>query len=207
MRHPNSLIGICSRGSHYVCTLRSNFHLFLSNLGKTNLTADELDILPHGYKQYAKPVAVPNPVFLYDVSQLSDPDPTRNQEFLNDLQTYLGLSQPISPMIWVKPGKNLTDAVFVEREARKIDICNDEYQLVRDELMQQSIAAAKWIRNYFMQAPTVTVSNPGYFSNVILESWLRDPCVERRQKQEQLQSKVLQRETFMRLSPYSVSDH
>jgi hypothetical protein len=181
MRHPNSLIGICSKGSHYVCTLRSNFHLFLSNLGKTNMTSlEERSLLPHQYKQYMKPNHVPNPVFLYDVSQLSDSDEKRNQLFLHDLQTFLGLEQPISPMIWIKPGRNLTESDRVLRESQKIDICDAEYDLVRNELMQHSQSAATWIRTYFMSSPTVTVSNPHYFTNVILESWFHDPCVERR---------------------------
>jgi hypothetical protein len=56
-----------------------------------------------------------------------------------------------------------------------IDICDERYGLVRAELMKNAIAASRWIREYFLESPDVTVSSPEYFRS-LLEGWMTDPC-------------------------------
>jgi hypothetical protein len=178
------LIGKCRRGYFNVCTFRSNFHIFLGNLGKTNMSGD-----PNEY-QYIDPVyrrrsMDPLPrnsrrIFLYEVSQLSDQE-DRTAQFRVDLQNFLGLEQPIPPLIWVKPGRNHTDQRTVERaNAKKIDICDDQYEHLREVLMKQAVNASRWIRKYFVASDDVVVSSRDYFVNTLMPSWERDPCLDRK---------------------------
>lgn len=121
-------------------------------------------------------------VFLYDVSQLSDPDPVREAQLLVDLQGFLGLTEPISPMIWFKPGKKHDNKLLQEVNSKKIDICEDQYINLRSLLMEQSRDASTWITKFFINAPDVVVSSKDHFANVLMESWLHDPCLERKKK-------------------------
>ena len=192
-----TLIGNCGKGSFNVCTYRGNFHFFLANLGKTNMTspqelalfAPKLQRLHTKIKQelltqQAYPIS--QPLFLYDVSQLSDTDNDRALQFRTDLQTFLQLDRPIPPMIWYKPGIQHQDPQKMAAiTARKINICHSNYTTVRTILQEQAMNASQWIRNYLLVAPTdsVVVSSPDYFRNTILQSWERDPCLDRIQQQ------------------------
>lgn len=173
-------MGRCYRGSHNVCAYRGNFHISLANLGKTNLSDDELLLFPERYRKDVKPVKSPHKVFLYDVSQLSDPE--NESTFLNDLQSFLHLREPIPPMIWFRPGKNLTSTLKKRRDVNKIDIC--DYDELRAVLLDQAKGAVAWFKNYFLHSPDVMVSSPNQFISTILESWLVDPCVERKATKE-----------------------
>lgn len=175
------LIGSCGKGSRNVCTRRANFHFFLSNLGKTNLSDDELELMPAPMKRHRVDIRSPHPVFLYEVSQLSDPE--REHILLKDLQNFLRLQQPIPPMIWMRPGRNLTDALAAKRNARKIDICDAKFDEVRRELMHSSRNAATWLRDYFLDARDVFVSSKEHMRDMILETWMVDPCEARRDRQ------------------------
>lgn len=174
MPDPNKLIGRCGRGSYNVCTFRSNFHLFLNNLG---IVQNQSSVLDYVDKQFHRIVDVnPNPqrrVFFYEISQLSDPEvePT----FRKDLQNFLGLSEPIEPMIWFKPGKTHNETQLETINAKKIDIC--EYDQVRMELMRQTVQVSRWIRDHFLDV--AEVSSKRYLEKVLL-SWENDPCNERK---------------------------
>jgi hypothetical protein len=124
-------------------------------------------------------VDLPQKVFLYELSQLSDTNETREEWFLRDLQNFLHLRQAIPPMIWIRPGKNLTTDLKEQRDARKIDICDTGHNVLRDRLMENSLAASEWIERYFMKAKDVVVSNTNHFHE-LMERWKADPCVERR---------------------------
>ena len=177
MKHPNEFIGLCSKYSWHLCTVRGVFNLYLGNLGKTPMSDDERSLVPKQYRRFIKPQNVTNPVFLYDMSQLSSDE----ESFRQDLQSYLGLKEPIPPMIWMKPGKNVTDTkIREERESAKIDICDDGYEMVRQVLMEHSISAATWIRDFFLESSDVVVSSRDVFKTEILDAWMKDPCLERR---------------------------
>jgi hypothetical protein len=184
MPSPNSLIGKCFRGSFNVCTFRSNFHLFLSNLGKTSMTD------PAEYQYFGRSRRTPidlrtntttkRRVFLYEVSQLSDKDSVRGEDFRRSLQTFLHLTVPLDPMIWYKPGKVHDNANRLARlNAQKMNICDPHHQVLHRVLMEQAVNASRWIRNYFLDAPDVVVSSKEYLRNTILASWERDPCLDR----------------------------
>lgn len=176
------LIGICRRGWGNVCTARGNFHLFLSNLGKTNMTTDdnERKLVDAAFWTSIHPVATTRRVFLYEISQLSDPNEHRGLRFRIDLQQFLHLKQPIEPFIWFKPGMNHTEERALEVvNTRKIDICEEKYNKLRSVLMHQSKQAAEWIRTFFLHGEGVVASSPLYFSKTILKAWEVDPCLER----------------------------
>lgn len=179
------LIGKCKRGWENVCTFRGNFQIFLSNLGKTNMTIDmnERKFIDSKFWGAIHPVPTQRRVFLYEVSQLSDRSDERALQFRTDLQHFLRLKQPLEPFIWFKPGVNHTEErALVEVNTRKIDICQERYEELRQVLMHQSIQAAQWIRTYFMHADGVVVSSPEHFSNTLLKVWEVDPCIERNRK-------------------------
>jgi len=191
------LVGKCRKGWWNVCTFRANFHLFLANLGKTNITTDpnEIEYIDAEFRTSIDPVPTTNRrVFLYDVSQLSTSSPEslshgqqrndddRAVQFRLDLQDYLKLQKPIDPFIWFKPGRHHTEQQQLEQvNSKKIDICNDTYDKLRSVLMHQSTQASQWICKYFIHAPGVVVSpSKDYFCNTILKSWEHDPCVDRK---------------------------
>jgi hypothetical protein len=179
-----TLIGKCRKGWNFVCTYRSNFHVFLSNLGKTNMSTDpgEQQFVDEAYrKSLHDPVPTPRRIFLYEVSQLSDPDDKRAEQFRRDLQQYLQLQRPIDPFIWYKPGRNHTSENELKAiDAQKIDICQERFDGLRSVLMRHSIQASTWMRQYFIHAEGVLISSKSYFANTILKAWEQDPCEEGR---------------------------
>jgi hypothetical protein len=179
-----TLIGKCKKGWNFVCTYRSNFHIFLSNLGKTNMSTDprEQQLVDEAYRKSIRdPVPTPRRIFLYEVSQLSDPDDKRAEQFRRDLQQYLQLQRPIDPFIWYKPGrKHSSENEQKAIDAQKIDICQERFDALRSVLMHHSIQASTWMRQYFIHAEGVVVSSKSYFANTILKAWEQDPCDERR---------------------------
>jgi len=180
------LVGRCRKNMKNVCTFRGNFHLFLANLGKTQVlaNADELKLFAPTAQRSIKPLndtLVNRQVFLYEVTQLSDSNPAHAEKFLSDLQQFLGLSKPFNnPMVWFRPGVAHASKQEVDRAmSRKINICEEEYNEIRHLLMEQSINASSWISDYFLKIPSVTVSSSDHFVNEILGHWKRDPCLER----------------------------
>ena len=174
------LIGRCGKGMFNVCTFRSRYHIFMANLGKTPLSAQERTLFGK-HNRIVKPTPTPVPVFLYEVTQLSDTDPTRETQLLQDLQNFLELEQPLDRMLWFKPGiKHSNEAVAQYLETKKIDICDSRYKRLRDELLRNGREAAQWMRDYFIKSPDVVVSSPDYFVNHVLAAWDLDPCIARR---------------------------
>jgi hypothetical protein len=181
MPEPNQLVGKCRKGFFNLCTFRANFHIPLINLGKTNRTEEELQyVAPQWLPRSIKPLPPNNrQILLYEVSQLSDPK--YETQFRMDLQNFLGLQREIPPMIWFKPGKKHTDAQVIEKTSlKKIDICDDEFRDLRAILMEQAVNASRWIREYFVNAPDVTVSSRDFFVNELMPSWECDPCLDRK---------------------------
>jgi hypothetical protein len=124
------------------------------------------------------------PVFLYEVSELSDTDEARSLALRQGLTKFLELKEEIKPFIWYRPGKSYdTDQKKLEEvNALKIDICESKYDSIRSYIMENSVNASKWISEYFLDAPDVYVSSRDHFVNTVMKSWQVDPCVERRKK-------------------------
>jgi hypothetical protein len=162
-----------------VCTDLARFHVHLSYLGKTNVSEPRQmkllgpkrhwswDTMPH--------VKVTNPVFIYEASQLSPSDPESQERFSAfrvDLETFLNLPpRSLGP----PPSRASKEANYNPVRKHPLDICRDEYKLLRAELVRHGAASATWIVDYFMGHPDVTVSSPDYF-RTLLKSWHVDPC-------------------------------
>lgn len=173
------------------CVDVMRYHSHLANLGKTERKEQvEIDLLGPEITAYGRGASriapdnsnyVPNPVFLYEVSQLRD-DVGGDQRglFLRDLSNFVGLKEPLVEVYH-------TNRI---REARRLDICDgDKYLEVRGALMEIAVNASTWIRNYFLRSPDVTVSSPAHFDE-ILRSWTVDPCTQRVAGQEKIETAV-----------------
>ena len=79
------------------------------------------------------------------------------------------------PMSHVSPGKAIKASKQEEKDSKKINICDDQFIALRKDLMIHSRSASKWIRKQFLKSPTVVVSSPDYFNEILLE-WMEDPC-------------------------------
>lgn len=149
-----------------VSTGEAKFHVNLDNLGKTERTQKE-QLLLGGGRHQDLPRAT-NPVFLYELNQLHDSNATRAAQYITDLQNYLGIQPGLEPIADGKKEKH-------DAPPGTINICDVKYDLVRAELMKNAVNASKWIREYFLASPDVTVSSPEYF-RALVESWMTDPC-------------------------------
>jgi hypothetical protein len=173
---PSQLIGACGPESNGVCTDRANFHYYLARMNKTPLGRKERTLTPLNQLPFTEMHNVTAPVFLYEVSQLSDSNQTRSAMLRKDLQNFLGMLDEIPSFPWVKPGRKRDDHSQRLLDAKKINICDAEHKMLRVVLMGQSWRAATWMRHFFLSAPNVFVSSPEYFIKSILSKWFVDPC-------------------------------
>lgn len=179
MLHTSKLTKGCIGGSQGVCAWRANFHDFLSRLGKTPMSSpSEMRLLQLQLDRVQTPVG---PVFLYDVSQLSDSGDggIRSAQFRTDLRNFLGLTKEIPPFPAVDTSGRFDFLPVVKRqtEEEKIDICEPEHDAIRAVLVEKAKMSSIWIRKYFLSSSEVFVSSRQHL-NEILESWMHDPCAE-----------------------------
>lgn len=149
------------------------FEIFLQQLGKTTLTAEDFAELSKytdfGYELAIKPSNFT--VFLYTVDQLEDSDATRTGQLLMDLQAYLGLSSPIPPFGHENKNHAVGDAAYPQ----SISICDPQYAVIRLQLIKNGVQTANWLRDHFLQSSDVVVANPEHFVET-LKAWGADPC-------------------------------
>jgi hypothetical protein len=198
---PNDLIGSCIKQRKNTCTHKGEFALSLRNLGKTlaannhrDATTGLYDLSPLEYRMYDTSKvrkhfpdiqeAVPNPVFLFEMNQLSDDNTTRKELFGEDVAKFLELDTPLPEMVHHKPGMSWAHKPGLQtlKDSMKIDICDDEHLPARKELMRISRGSSVWIREYFLSPAVlndpnagVYVSSPEYLQT-LLEDWMVDPC-------------------------------
>jgi hypothetical protein len=155
-----------------VCTEGAKFHEPLARLGKTNMqSTDERQYFSADAQNVSDTDAFSGiKIFVYDLAQLQDKDHDRSQILLQDLQNFLQVTKPFQPMV-VEP-KRLHDGT-------RIDICDPEYNHLREVLVDTGVKASRWIRRFFVHAEGVTVSSPKFLDQV-LAKWEEDPCEERR---------------------------
>lgn len=178
------LIGPCNAGSEYVthtyqkgethregvCTNAARFHHYLSRLGFTDMsTPEERSLVDHGMAIASLPKAE---LFLMEINQFSIENQTRADEFTRDLQEYIGLETPLPPLLAHEKKKIPEDV-----QNMFIDICDEQYDLIRSMLLETAREAHVWIRDYFLKSDQVFVSSPEHFLE-LLEGWDRDPCVD-----------------------------
>ena len=179
-------IGECSSKTHGVCADESLFHYPLAMLGKVDVFAasnnkkqeasSSLLFPPKHWNRLQHTMqrpALPNSIFLYDITQLHDTNETRAYMFRRDLGRFLKLDHSVPD--WVREKGT--------RDKRKVlNICESKYSLLRQTLMQNAQSASTWIRTYFLDAPDVTVSSREYLESILLLEWMVDPCIQRNAK-------------------------
>jgi Sulfotransferase domain len=172
---PNDLIGYCTREMYNVCTEEIRYMDHLSNIGKTARTdPDELKLLSPVPPRHRATPKLDNPIFLYEISQMEETDEVLVAQFRQDLQSYLGLTQPIEPLTELKESHD--DDPF--HDVAVINICDPEYTAVHDDLMDIAQRSSMWLRQYFLPLPDVHVSSPDHFHQ-LMENWMMDPCLAR----------------------------
>jgi len=214
---------VCEKEFHGACVSRASYHVTLARWGKTPLLSpnDEKydSFYKTGYKrddewsifsqkeqrdlknEFNKTAISPNPLFLYDVSQLRVP-PTggkddvddekqshkRYEDFVLSLQRFLGVPMNVSAMpamIRESPGRDLNATEQARRDSLKIDICDDKFKAYHERLLEVGTTFARWITNYFSKSPYGVVLGGGYSiegtSHLLetIQSYGNDPCLER----------------------------
>lgn len=172
--HHPMYLGTCSRETHGVCTHEALFHHHLALLGKTDMTeSDELDLfIPGPPKRRPQHQPMRNKIFIYEITQLYSENRTRASLYRQDLGNFLGLKQNLSPIVRTRSPAN------IKKNNTQLDICEEMYKPLRDELIQNGKAASTWIETYLLDHPDVTVSSPDYFRELLL-TWMDDPCEKR----------------------------
>jgi hypothetical protein len=178
---PNKLMGmVCNYNPAYVCAESGAFHRDLAKLGKTSLDQEELELLSEFKDEFRNLTSkFKNPILLIEISQLNDANATRASQLGHDMQTYLGLENPMPPIPHSNSANQLKEDTPQARawkaRANTINICDSQYEPIHSKMMQVARDASLWIRNYFLKSPDVTVSSPKHFE-ALLESWMEDPC-------------------------------
>jgi hypothetical protein len=160
-----------------VCTDGARFHVHLSYLGKVGEANGS-----------AARRRLPNPVLLYEASQLDGSDPAnrgRFRAFQRDVEGFLGL--PGGALDAVPPRREepqqlaraLEDPSFEAAPGPPLDVCLDEHAALRAELMRHAADASAWIERRLLGHPDVTVPSPDSF-RAALRAWRGDPCAGRR---------------------------
>jgi len=176
----DALIGECTPEGQGVCTDRANFQRNFGNFGKTpmNTTAEmRLLRIPREKQQYLS--EIPNPIFVYDTSQIYQ------EQFRIDLQRFVGLDAELVA------AANVSDSSSSSSSQKKqvLDICLPRYRNLRRELVDIGTRASSWMREYFLKMPSVYVSNRTQFES-ILETWQFDPCEGKRGNDEDVDEEV-----------------
>lgn len=152
---------------------RTEYHVYLAQLGKTDLrnNPNERALFPTAnlevWNSSGYPVMSPNPIFLYDTTQLSDSNTTRLQGVLKDLQNFLGLTQPLPPPLHERPGQQQDSDVQKEIDLKKINVCDARYQKQRQLILRKGAKVQAWIRQHFLSSPSVYVSNREHFRQIV----------------------------------------
>jgi hypothetical protein len=146
-------------------------------LGKTSLDEEERKWLPFAKDEIWKNHHVPNDIFLYETSQLTDTqNESRAELFWEDVAGFLNFPYKIPHDIHSTPGKIRSNPKKQENiNKRKIDICDPMYEDLRKPLMEYAIQISHWVCEYFVKSDGVFVSSPEHFCK-ILKGWRQDPC-------------------------------
>ena len=185
--------GPCRTVNANACTYNAYFHIFLAQFGRTQLsTQAEKDFLRHYDPKTLQPLPfnmtslhppANHKLFIYDQMQIDGQKAPKVAEALRkDLSAFLELETLLPSLETAQPrvhedNSTAADPRFVRRRRVRevIDICEPQYQTLRNELVLVGRDAAEWIEKYFMPLSNVIVSSPDYFRRV-LSTYQKDPC-------------------------------
>lgn len=196
---PHECRGPCRPEHVFTCTYSAYFHLFLAQMGQTALTKAEQILLrrydannhnqPLPYNLTVLDPAIPNSVFLYEQSQLDGRKyPQVAETFRRDMTDYLGVS-PMLPSLQQATQITYDNKTETAEEGKKrraiesklIDICQPEFEDMRDELVRVGNDMVEWVFQYYLPLPHVSVSSPEHFRKV-LEEYKKDPCLKKKSR-------------------------
>ena len=145
----------------------TRYELFLSQFGKTTMSTQQLkEWLADRPMLAVKPNRFP--IFIYAIEQLHDPE--QSSRLRHDLQSFLGLREPIAPF-----GHENNIAVKAPtRIDKQVDICALEYDDIRKDILQHAESTISWM-NEFLASPDVKVSDEPTLRKLI-DNWKEDPC-------------------------------
>lgn len=123
----------------------------------------------------AKAKVTRNLIFVVELNQLKDENSVRKQQLKKDLKDFLGLESELTENPVAVPGKKWPEEVQEIKNKRKMNICEEQYKPLRQELMRLSRQSAQWIMESFIQSDDVFFSSPDYFEHV-MKKWMEDPC-------------------------------
>lgn len=156
---------------HGVSTVAAQFDKYLKQLGKTSLEREELvELLQTLSDANFRINHNPLKVFIYTIEQLEDVNNARRRIFEMDLQHFLGLETPFYDFS-SQAKSNVNTVTYPEY----IDICQPEYNSIRNMLVMEGKKSSEWIMDRFLLSEDVVVSNGDYFREK-LRSWGEDPC-------------------------------
>jgi hypothetical protein len=172
-----------------VCTDHSRFHYALSRLGKTTMDShDEQKLLKYrnefqiyGNEGNSSSTSFSKvKVFLMEVGQLDVDNMAEEESFISELEKFIGLeldenNDVMSSWNHVLPHLRTHPETHTEDVNGLINICSNEYEMIRSELVQIGHEAAEWIENFFLKSPDVVVPNRASFIT-LLQTWKIDPC-------------------------------
>jgi hypothetical protein len=164
---PESLIG--KKDWKGVSTDMARFDLYLKQLGKTNMTTDQMSEFIDRPHMAVRPNSFK--VFLYSLDQMKDKDEKRTSDLRKDLQQFLKLRAPLPEF----GHENLNNFVGETAHAETIDICEERYDGLRKVLVEQGGKMEQWIRKEFLKSSDVVVANEMHFLETI-RNWGTDPC-------------------------------
>jgi hypothetical protein len=149
----------------------AKFDAYLKQLMKVPLSAKELKAMMYTDSVWEKR-ATPNPyeVFIYTSEQLSDKNATRQASFRKELQTFMGLDEPLVDFNTI-PNINQHDEKYPEF----IDLCNHTYASMKHKLLGEGKKSSAWIVDRFIHSKEVFVGNRGHFVELV-RGWGEDPC-------------------------------
>lgn len=143
----------------------------------------------HSYEANHYTYPSTNKVFLTELSQFQDTDEERKATLRSDLAGFLGLKHTFDQEApHFVPGMKWSAESQAIRDSRKIDICEEQYRPLREELMKGSRETSVWIRTFFLASKEVYISSPEYFDQ-IMRDWMNDPCEDESQTDQRAVSK------------------
>ena len=155
---------------HEVSTSYAKFEVFLMQLDKVDLDMKDLSSMVASDRLWKKRITRnPFRVFIYELEQISDANEPRGAQFRQDLKQFLGLEAPLADFPGVTHGRGQPTRYA------EIDICDQQHDGLRKQLLKDGRKTATWIRNRFILSDDVVTSNGDHF-NSLLGTWGVDPC-------------------------------
>lgn len=179
----------CQNNDLY-CVPRSRFHLSLARMGKTARGKEEQELLVSEIIQAKKRIHdnsttlfpiqmenISNHIFLYESGQ------PKEEYFWQQLAEFVRINRtdlPEDQGYRMGNGLNTDNVKVLEKQKKTLfDICEPQYDRLRQDLMPIAYTLQKWLRQYFIPASKVrddvVIPNVDKFEEIVT-AFQKDPC-------------------------------